>query len=100
MFLESVYMTVIADILVFALNVYLWIVMASVLTSWMVAFDVLNTKNKWVYKGLVILHKATEPVMSRIRKHILTNFGGVDISPIIVFFMIWILQGLILGIAY
>lgn len=79
-------------LLILVLDIFLWLIIASVVVSWLVMFDVLNTRNKWVFKGLQLLNRLTEPVMSRLRK-VIPPVGGIDITPIAVFFIIYLLKG-------
>ena len=73
------------------LNIYKWIVIANVIISWLVAFNVLNTQNRFVYSVLDFTYRLTEPLLNRIRQF-LPNLGAFDISPIILLMLIWILQ--------
>ena len=73
------------------LNIYKWIVIANVIISWLVAFNVLNTQNRFVYSVLDFTYRLTEPLFSKIRQF-LPNLGAFDISPIILLMLIWILQ--------
>jgi len=78
----------------YALSIYMWIVIAAVVFSWLYAFNVINSRNQFVNSIGNALYQLTEPVFSRIRRF-LPNLGGVDISPIIVFVIIFFLQTLI-----
>jgi YggT family protein len=70
-----------------ALQLYIWIVIAMAIFSWLVAFNVVNTRNPVV--GMVgdFLYRITEPVLRPIR-NFLPNLGGIDISPVILFLII------------
>ncbi|HSS12522.1 MAG TPA: YggT family protein [Rhizomicrobium sp.] len=81
----------IAALLIAVLEFYKWIVLAAVIVSWLTAFNVINSHNNFVRSLLRILYALTEPVFRPIRK-ILPPMGGLDLSPIIVFFIIWFLQ--------
>ena len=61
------------------------------LISWLVAFNVLNTQNRFVYSILELSYKLTEPALNRIRRF-LPNLGSLDISPVILLLLIWFLQ--------
>ncbi len=76
------------------LEIYMWIVIAAVVMSWLIAFNVVNTHNKAVRIILQILDRLTEPVFRFVRRYI-PPIGGLDLSPIVVFFAIWILQGFV-----
>ena len=81
----------IAALLIEVLEIYKWIVIAAVIVSWLTAFNVINQYNNFVRSLLRILYALTEPVFRPIRK-IIPPMGGLDLSPIIVFVIIWFLQ--------
>jgi YggT family protein len=76
------------------LNFYQWIVIAAVIVSWLVNFQIINTQNRVVYSLLEVLYKMTEPVFNVVRR-VLPNMGGLDLSPIVVLFGLFFLQTLI-----
>ncbi|MGD9743246.1 MAG: YggT family protein [Dongiaceae bacterium] len=63
------------------IELYIWVLIASAVLSWLVAFNVINTRNRFVYVVGDTLHKLTEPALRPIRR-ILPNFGGIDLSPL------------------
>ena len=73
------------------LKIYSYIVIANVVISWLVAFNVLNTQNRFVYSILEFTYKLTEPFLNRIRRFI-PNLGAFDISPIILLLLIWFIE--------
>ena len=73
------------------LGFYSWIVIAAVIVSWLTAFNVINQYNNFVRGLLRVLYALTEPVFRPIRK-IIPVMGGFDLSPIVVFVIIWFLQ--------
>ena len=73
------------------LKYYSYIVIANVIISWLIAFNVLNTSNRFVYSVLDFTYRLTEPLLNKIRQF-LPNLGAFDISPIILLMLIWILQ--------
>ena len=73
------------------LKYYSYVVIANVVLSWLVAFNVINTSNRFVYSVLDFTYRMTEPFLKRIRAF-LTNLGAFDISPIILLMLIWIMQ--------
>lgn len=84
MLILSNFFMAVAIVLDYALNIYLWIVIASAVLSWV---------NPDPYNPIVrFLRKATEPVFYQIRKHLPVTFGGMDMSPIVVFLVIIFLQ--------
>ena len=64
------------------ISLYIWVLIINAIISWLVAFNILNTSNRFVYSVLEISYKLTEPPLSFIRKYI-PNIGSIDISPII-----------------
>jgi YggT family protein len=81
----------IAALLIEILEIYKWIVIAAVIVSWLTAFNVINVHNNFVRTLLRILLALTEPVFRPIRR-VIPPIGGLDLSPIIVFVLIWFLQ--------
>ena len=73
------------------LKFYWWIVIANVIISWLIAFNVLNTQNRFVYSILEFTYRLTEPFLNRIRRFI-PNLGAFDISPIILLLLIWFIE--------
>jgi YggT family protein len=73
------------------LKLYSYIVIANVLLSWLIAFNVINTQNRFVYSILEMTYRLTEPILNRIRRF-LPNLGSLDISPIILLLLIWFIE--------
>ena len=73
------------------LKLYSYIVIANVIISWLVAFNVLNTQNRFVYSVLDLTYRLTEPFLNKIRSF-LPNLGTLDISPIILLLLIWFIE--------
>jgi len=73
------------------LKLYSYVVIANVLISWLIAFNVLNTQNKFVYSILELTYRLTDPILLRIRRF-LPNLGSLDISPIILLLLIWFIE--------
>jgi YggT family protein len=69
------------------LELYIWIVIASVILSWLVAFNVINARNPFVNQIGEFLHRITEPALRPLR-NLLPNFGGIDISPMILILLL------------
>jgi YggT family protein len=81
----------IAALLIEILEIYKWIVIVAVIVSWLTAFNVINVRNNFVQSALRILYALTEPVFRPVRK-VIPPVGGLDLSPIVVFVVIWFLQ--------
>ena len=76
------------------ITIYLWIIIINALLSWLVAFNILNTQNRFVYSVLEVTHKLTDPALNRIRRF-LPTFGSIDISPIILILALMFLRNII-----
>ncbi|SFB25303.1 YggT family protein [Rhizobium sp. NFR07] len=74
-----------------ALNLYTWVLIASAIFSWLYAFNVINSSNRFVEAIGRFLYNVTEPVLAPLRR-VLPNLGGIDISPIIVLLIIFFLR--------
>jgi YggT family protein len=73
------------------LKLYSYVVIANVLISWLIAFNILNTQNRFVYSILEMTYKLTDPILNKIRSF-LPNLGSLDISPIILLLLIWFIE--------
>jgi YggT family protein len=75
------------------LELYVWLLCAWVVLSWLAAFDVVNKQNRFVYLVNDFLFRITEPALQPIRR-VIPNIGGIDISPVVLIFGIWFIQSL------
>jgi YggT family protein len=82
------------EVIDFALSMYIWIVIAMAIFSWLVAFNVVNTRSPAVAMVGDFLYRITDPVLRPIR-NFMPNLGGIDISPVILFLIIYFLQRVI-----
>ena len=73
------------------LKLYSYVVIANVVISWLIAFNILNTQNRFVYSILELSYKLTDPILNKIRSF-LPNLGSLDISPIILLILIWFVE--------
>ena len=73
------------------LKLYSYVVIANVIISWLIAFNILNTQNRFVYSILELTYRLTDPILIRIRRF-LPNLGSLDISPIILLLLIWFIE--------
>ena len=73
------------------LKLYSYVVVANVVISWLIAFNVLNTGNRFVYTILELTYRLTDPILVKIRRF-LPNLGSLDISPIILLLLIWFIE--------
>ncbi len=72
-------------------SIYIWILIINALLSWLIAFNILNTSNRFVYSILEFTYRLTDPFLNRIRRF-LPNLGAFDISPIILLLLIWFIE--------
>ena len=77
--------------------IYLWIIIINAILSWLVAFNVLNTQNRFVFSILDVTYKLTDPALNKIRRFI-PAFGSIDISPVILILFLMFLRNLIFEI--
>ena len=73
------------------LKLYSYVVIVNVVISWLIAFNILNTQNRFVYSILEFSYRLTDPILNRIRRF-LPNLGSLDISPIILLLLIWFIE--------
>jgi YggT family protein len=78
-------------VLIYLLDAYWWIVIAAVIVSWLIAFNVINTRHHVVAMITDVLWRLTEPAFRPIR-NLMPNFGGLDLSPLIVLLIIFVLR--------
>jgi len=76
------------------LNLYSWVVIGSAVASWLLAFGVVNPRNRAVHAIIETLYRVTEPALRPIRR-ILPNFGGVDVSPVVLLLLIFVARMLL-----
>ena len=87
-------MRAILDVILIALQIYVWLLIASAVLSWLVAFNVVNMRNDAVRTVWDFLYRVTEPALRPIR-NFLPNLGGIDVSPIILLLLIFFVQRVI-----
>ena len=73
------------------LKLYSYVVIVNVVVSWLIAFNILNTQNRFVYSILEFSYRLTDPILNKIRRF-LPNLGSLDISPIILLLLIWFIE--------
>jgi len=87
-------MRAILDVVLIILNLYVWLLVAAAVLSWLVAFNVVNPYNKFVHSVGDFLYRITEPVLRPIR-NVIPSIGGIDISPMILILGIFFLERVI-----
>ncbi len=79
------------------INLYMWLLILSVILSWLVSFNVVNRSNQLIYMVGTVLHRLTEPVLGRIRR-VIPPIGGLDITPVIAIIgLIFLREVVVLG---
>ena len=76
------------------ITIYLWIIIINAILSWLVAFNILNTQNRFVFSILDATYKLTDPVLNKIRRFI-PNLGSIDISPVILILILMFIRNLV-----
>ena len=79
------------------ITIYLWIIIINAILSWLVAFNIINTQNRFVFSVLDVTYKLTDPALNKIRRFIPT-FGSIDISPVILILLLMFLRNIIFEI--
>ena len=83
------------QLILLILDIYFWIIIAMVVMSWLVAFNVVNPSNSVVRQIRYALYRLTEPLLGPIRR-MLPDLGGIDISPVILLIGLWFVQNLVI----
>jgi YggT family protein len=85
------------NFIVYVIQLYIWVIIASAIFSWLIAFNVVNTQNRFVYSVADMLYRLTEPALRPIR-NLIPNLGGIDISPVIlILILLFIINVVLLG---
>jgi YggT family protein len=87
------------DVIMLVLELYWYIVLAMIIMSWLISFGVVNTRNQFVSQVWRILNQLTDPVLRPIRRW-MPNFSGLDLSPLILFLIIFFIQQIITRYIY
>ena len=90
-------MSAFIDLLDRVIYLCVWVLIINAVLSWLIAFNVLNTQNRFVYSILEFTYKLTDPVLNYIRRF-LPNLGSIDISPVILILLIYFVRDLITNI--
>jgi YggT family protein len=87
-------MRALLEVIQIVLELYVYLLIASAILSWLIAFNVVNTRNQFVASVGEFLYRITEPLLAPIRS-VMPNLGGLDISPIILILIIYFIQRVI-----
>ena len=82
------------EIIQIAINLYIWMLIASAILSWLVAFNIVNRGNQFVSIIIDFLHRITEPALRPIRR-LMPDLGGIDISSIILILLLYLVSGIL-----
>ena len=85
----------IVSLILLLIDLYQWVVIAAVIASWLVAFNVVNAANPLVGSILRVLDALTEPVFRQVRR-VIPPFGGLDLSPLVVLIALWFLERVVI----
>lgn len=87
-------MHALANLIDTAISIYVWLLIASVVLGWLIAFGVVNTGNRVVYQVRGFLDQITEPALRPFR-NLIPTFGGIDVSPVILILALWFVRDLV-----
>jgi YggT family protein len=87
-------MRALLEVIQIVLQLYVYLLIASVILSWLIAFNVVNTRNQLVASIGEFLYRITEPVLAPIRS-VLPNLGGLDLSPLVLLLIIYFINRII-----
>lgn len=81
------------------LRLLIWMLVAQAVLSWLVAFNVVNVRNRFVHSVGYFLDRLTRPLLRPIRRY-LPDTGGIDISPVVLILLAWFLRNLLVEVAF
>src|SRR5918992_6212450 len=87
------------EVILIAIRLYVWVLIISAILSWLLAFNVINSRNRFVYTVIDFLWRITEPALRPIRRF-LPSLGGIDISPVILILIIILIERVIVYYIY
>ena len=77
------------------INLYKLVLLIYIIATWLINFNIINTSNRFIYSAMEILYRLSEPSLRLVRKYV-PAFGNIDISPIIVYLLLWFIQSLLI----
>jgi len=95
----SALVAAIVEGIILVIDIYIWVLIASAIFSWLIAFNVVNTHNQIVHTIGETLYRLTEPALRPIRR-LLPNLGGLDISPVILIIILIVIQRFLVRLLY
>jgi YggT family protein len=88
-------MDILLELVLRILEIYKWVVILAVIVTWLVQFNVINTRHRFVATVIDFLYRITEPALRPLRR-IIPAVGGIDLSPIVLLLAIWVVQEFII----
>ncbi|HVI91268.1 MAG TPA: YggT family protein [Dongiaceae bacterium] len=88
-------MNALIDLILIVLQLYRYVLIATIILSWLISFNVINTRNQAVYQINMILNRLTEPLLRPIRR-IIPPISGLDFSPLILLLILFFVERLII----
>ena len=77
------------------INLYQFLLLIFIITTWLISFNIINTSNRFVYSIVDALYRLCEPTLKFIRQY-LPSFGTIDLSPIVVYMLLWFIKSLLI----
>ena len=77
------------------IDLYKLVLLIYIIATWLISFNVINTSNRFIYSAIDVLYRLSEPSLRLVRRYVPT-FGNIDISPIIVYLLLWFIQSLLI----
>ena len=77
------------------INLYQFVLIIYIIATWLISFNIVNTSNRFVYSVMEALYRLCEPSLQLIRRY-LPSFGSIDISPVVVYLLLWFLKSLLI----
>jgi YggT family protein len=87
-------MLALVKVILVIIEIYIWLLVAMAILSWLIAFNVINTRNRFVATVIDFLYRITEPVLRPLRR-IIPTIGGIDITPAVLILILFFVQQLI-----
>ena len=82
-------------LLIQIINLYQFILLIYIIATWLISFNIINTSNRFVYSVMEALYRLCEPSLRLVRQFI-PNFGSIDISPVIIYLLLWFVKSLLI----
>ena len=82
-------------LLIQIINLYQFVLLIYIIATWLISFNIINTSNRFVYSVMEALYRLCEPSLRLVRQYI-PNFGSIDISPVIIFLLLWFIKSLLI----